>query len=77
MESLSHPRLVAEGQVDLLCDHINEFVQGGLKDLMRRYEINPLRIFEEEVMLQLFSAFFQWLIAKKYTNYRITLNADF
>lgn len=40
---------MAEGQVDLLCDHINEFVQGGLKDLIRRYEIAPLRIFEEEV----------------------------
>jgi hypothetical protein len=77
VESLSHPRLVAEGQVDLLCDHINDFVQVGLKELMRRYEISPMKIFEEEVMLQLFSSFFQWLIARKYTNYRITLNADF
>jgi hypothetical protein len=77
IDSLSNPRLVAEGQVDLLCDHINSFVQEGLGNMARRYEISHLAIFEEEVVLQLFSAFFQWLIARKYTNYRITLNTDF
>lgn len=77
MECVGNRQLVGEGSVDLLCDHINPFAQGGLREMTSRFEIDHLSIFESDVMLQLFQAFFQWLNAKKYTNYRITLNADF
>ena len=63
--------------MDVLLDNINDFFQVGLSKMTKKYDIPHLPIFDEEIVLQLFSSFFQWLIAKKYTNYRITLNLDF
>jgi hypothetical protein len=66
-----------EGPVDLLCDYINDFMQIGVQAMTKYYEINNVGIFKEERMLEVFQAFFQWLMIKKYTNYRISLNGSF
>lgn len=44
---------------------------------MSQYEIGNLSIFREEVMLEIFEMFFQWMMANQYTNYRISLNWGF
>lgn len=44
---------------------------------MESYEIRELEILREENMLEVFEYFFQWLMLKKYTNYRISLNCNF
>ena len=36
-----------------------------------------MSVFRAESMLDLFDAFFQWIMVKKYTNYRIRLNGNF
>jgi hypothetical protein len=37
INSLSDPKVMGEGQIDLLCDHINEFVQSGVSGMKHQY----------------------------------------
>lgn len=76
-DELSNTNLVKDGPIDLLCDFINDFLQIGIPGLIESYELGELSILREENMLELFQWFFQWLMVKKYTNYRIGLNCGF
>ena len=45
IDSQSNPRIVAEGQIDILLDNINNFFQVGLGLMTKQYEIGHLSIF--------------------------------
>jgi hypothetical protein len=46
IDSQSNPRLVAEGQMDVLLDNINDFFQVGLSKMTKKYDIPHLPIFD-------------------------------
>jgi hypothetical protein len=52
-------------------------MQVAVQGMSSYYKVGELSIFKEENMLEIYQDFFQWLMLKKYTNYRIRVNCGF
>ena len=48
----------------------------GIDVMVQKYHLERLEIFERQVLLELLSLFFSWMLEMGFINYRITLNED-
>ena len=60
--------------MDLLCQHINDFIHEGVSTMVSRYNLGHLSVFRRQTLLLLLAEVFGWLMAKGFVSYRITLN---
>ena len=73
-DDISYVNVLEQLPADTLCDYINDFIQSGAERMTEAYQISELAVFESQNMVGVFSWFFQWLLFKNYTSYRIILN---